>query len=139
MSYITLSSQKNTISEKNSFMTPFFYSVRTFARIRQHYFSKYWGDQCMGRPPPEILGDRPPSPPRSPPLSGRIFIPHRHLGFEARHLGYEICRLNYKTCLPESEIHHPETEIHHSKSDRHRLDSLCAFNIHCDIENYLRT
>ena len=23
----------------------------TFARIRQHYFSKYWGDQCMGRPP----------------------------------------------------------------------------------------
>ena len=31
-----------TISEKNSFMTPFF-SVHTFARIRQHYFSKYWG------------------------------------------------------------------------------------------------
>ena len=25
-----------TISEKNSFMTPLFYSVRTFARIRQH-------------------------------------------------------------------------------------------------------
>ena len=30
----------------------FFYSVHTFTRIRQHYFSKYWGDQCMGRPPP---------------------------------------------------------------------------------------
>ena len=29
----------------------FFYSVRTFARVRQHYFSKYWGDGCMGRPP----------------------------------------------------------------------------------------
>src|SRR6218665_2363 len=43
-----------TISEKNFFMTPFFYSVRTFACIRQHYFSKYWGDGCMGRPPSQI-------------------------------------------------------------------------------------
>ena len=42
--------RKTTISEKNSLMTPFFYSVRTFARIGQHYFSKYWGDGCMGRP-----------------------------------------------------------------------------------------
>jgi len=39
--------------------TPFFYSVHTFTRIRQHYFSKYWGDQCMGRPLPQIWGDRP--------------------------------------------------------------------------------
>src|SRR6218665_3003213 len=31
-------------------------SVHTFTRIRQHYFSKCWGDQCMGRPPPKILG-----------------------------------------------------------------------------------
>src|SRR6218665_3925298 len=36
--------------------TTIFYSIRTFTRIRQHYFSKYWGDQCMGRPPPQILG-----------------------------------------------------------------------------------
>src|SRR6218665_3448892 len=42
--------RNTTISEKNSLIAPFFYSVRTFARIRQHYFSKYWGDQCMGRP-----------------------------------------------------------------------------------------
>ena len=42
--------RKTTISEKNSLMTPFSYSVRTFPRIRQHYFSKYWGDGCMGRP-----------------------------------------------------------------------------------------
>jgi len=43
----------------------FFYSVHTFTRIRQHYFSKYWGDQCMGRPPPQIFfgGGRPPSTP----------------------------------------------------------------------------
>src|SRR6218665_1202642 len=56
---------KTTISKKNSLTTPFFYSVRTLTRIRQHYFSKYWGDGCMGRPPPQILGG--PSP-RSPPL-----------------------------------------------------------------------
>src|SRR6218665_232887 len=48
--------RKATFSEKNSLMTPFYNSVRTFARIRQHYFSKYWGDGCMGRPPPHILG-----------------------------------------------------------------------------------
>src|SRR6218665_1920471 len=39
--------QKTTILEKNSLIRPFSYSVRTFARIRQHYFYKYWGDQCM--------------------------------------------------------------------------------------------
>src|SRR6218665_1592159 len=42
--------QKTTISEKSSLIRPFFYSVRTFAHIRQHYFSKYWENQCMGRP-----------------------------------------------------------------------------------------
>src|SRR6218665_3950058 len=46
MSYLTLSSQ-----EKHRF-----YSVRTFTRIRQHYFSKYWGDQCMGRSPTSNFG-----------------------------------------------------------------------------------
>jgi len=45
----------------------FFYSVRIFARIRQHYFSKYWEDGCMGRPPPQIFGGT--VPPRSPPLT----------------------------------------------------------------------
>src|SRR6218665_3216861 len=48
--------------------TPFFYSVHTFARIRQPYFSKYWGDGCMGRPHLKFEG-RPPVPPRSPPLA----------------------------------------------------------------------
>src|SRR6218665_1296045 len=46
----------------------FFYSFHTFAHIRQHYFSKYWGDECMGRPPPQTLGGPSPSPPRFPPL-----------------------------------------------------------------------
>src|SRR6218665_1384900 len=48
---------------------PSFLYVCTFARIGQYYFSKYLGDQCMGRPPTSnFWGDRPPSPPRSPPL-----------------------------------------------------------------------
>ena len=42
----------------------FFYSVHTFSRTRQHYFSKYWGDQCMGRPPTSnFWGGPSPSPP----------------------------------------------------------------------------
>ena len=43
--------------------TPFFYSVRTFTHIRQHYFSKYWGEPMHGRPHLKFWGDRPPSPP----------------------------------------------------------------------------
>ena len=48
----------------------FFNSVHTFAHIRQHYFSKYWGDGCMGRPfHLKFWGESVyPSPPRSPPL-----------------------------------------------------------------------
>src|SRR6218665_1067252 len=53
MSNLTLSSREKHL----------FYSVHTLTRIRQHYFSKYWGDQCMGRPPTSnFLGDRPPVP-----------------------------------------------------------------------------
>src|SRR6218665_1661189 len=40
----------------------FFYSVHTFARIRQHYFPKYWGDECMGRPHLKFGGNVPPVP-----------------------------------------------------------------------------
>src|SRR6218665_3172635 len=58
MSYMTLSSQ-----DKHHF-----YSFHTFAHIRQHYFSKYWGTNAWAVPPPQTLGDRPPSPPRFPPL-----------------------------------------------------------------------
>jgi len=51
-------------------MTPLFYSVRTFARIRQNI----GGTDAWAVPLPQIvLGDRPPSPPlglrpRSPPM-----------------------------------------------------------------------
>src|SRR6218665_137420 len=52
--------RKTTISQKNSLITPFFYSVRTFARIRQHYFSKFWGDGCPEAAPHlKLWGDRP--------------------------------------------------------------------------------
>src|SRR6218665_1290090 len=54
MSYLTLSSQEKHL----------FYFVHTFTRIRQHYFSKYWGNQCMGRPPTSnFRGTVPPVPP----------------------------------------------------------------------------
>src|SRR6218665_1790893 len=64
--YMTISSQ-----EKHNF-----HSVLAFTHIRQHYFSKYWGDQCMGDRPTSTLGGgpSPQSPPRSPPLGLHIII-----------------------------------------------------------------
>ena len=60
--------RKTTISEKNSFMTP-------FARMRQHYFSKYWGDGCMGRPSTSNFGGTvPPVSPMSPPVQCLQFL-----------------------------------------------------------------
>src|SRR6218665_1719056 len=49
---------------------PFFYSIYTFTRIRQHYFSKYWGGLMHG-PSPHLksLGGPSPVPPRSPSLN----------------------------------------------------------------------
>jgi len=73
MCYMTLSSQKTTNSENNSFMTHFFYSVPTFARIRQHYFSKY--ADAWAVPHLKFLGGpSPPVPPRSPPLGIRTVL-----------------------------------------------------------------
>src|SRR6218665_1208709 len=57
--------RKTTISEKNSFIRPFFYSVHSFARIRQHYFSKYWGTNAWAVPHLKFWGDRPPQFPAS--------------------------------------------------------------------------
>src|SRR6218665_105777 len=52
---------KTAISENNSLYDTFFTLFVLFARLRQHCFSKYWGDQCMGRPPTSNFGgDRPP-------------------------------------------------------------------------------
>ena len=47
--YTTLSSQEKHL----------FYSFHTFAHIRQHYFSKHWGDECMGRSPTSNFGGGP--------------------------------------------------------------------------------
>ena len=55
MSYLTLSSQEKHL----------FYSVDTFTRIRQHYFSKYWGANAWAVPHLKFWGK---VSPRSPPL-----------------------------------------------------------------------
>src|SRR6218665_2657131 len=48
--------------------THFSYSFHTFPRIRQHYFSKYWGTDAWAVPHLRFWGPFPLSPPRSPPL-----------------------------------------------------------------------
>src|SRR6218665_697095 len=58
MSYMTISSQENTI----------FHFVHAFMHIRQHYFSKYWGTIAWAVPHLKFGGTVSPSPPRSPPL-----------------------------------------------------------------------
>src|SRR6218665_2311031 len=55
--------KKKHYFRKNSLTTPFFTLFVPFARIPQHYFSKYWGTDAWAIPPPQILGNRPPSPP----------------------------------------------------------------------------
>src|SRR6218665_4016140 len=93
MSYMILSSQgKALYFRKELLYDTFFYSVRTFARIRQHCFSKYWSDGCMGRPPTSnFWEDRPPSSPRSPPLS----IVSLHLIWRGLYLGLKRPRIDY--------------------------------------------
>src|SRR6218665_820084 len=61
--------RKATISEKNSFMTPFF-TLFVLSRESENTTSQnIGGTDAWAVPPPQILGgDRPPSPPRSPPL-----------------------------------------------------------------------
>ena len=64
MSYMTLSSQQKALfQQKNSLTTPIFSSLQAFAPIPQHYFSKYWGDQCMGHPHLKFLGGPSPQSP----------------------------------------------------------------------------
>jgi len=65
MSYMTLSSQEKPLFQKRIPWWHLFYSVRTFAPIRQHYFSKYWGDGCTGRPPTSNFGGTVPPVPLS--------------------------------------------------------------------------
>jgi len=44
-------------------ITPFFTLFMLSHASDKHYFSKYWGDGCMGRPHLKFWGDRPPVPP----------------------------------------------------------------------------
>jgi len=51
-------------------MTPFFYYVRAFARIRQTLLLKILGGRMHGPSPTSNFGgDRPPVSPRSPPMT----------------------------------------------------------------------
>src|SRR6218665_2447511 len=57
--------RKTTISQKNSY----FLLSSSFRAHPTTLLLKILGDQCMGRPPTlNFWGDRPPSPPSSPPL-----------------------------------------------------------------------
>src|SRR6218665_1022981 len=48
--------QKNHYFRKEFVDKTIFYSVRTFARIQQHYFSKYWGTNAWAVPLKFFLG-----------------------------------------------------------------------------------
>src|SRR6218665_3050923 len=56
--------KKNHYFIKEFLHKTIFYSVHPFARIRQHYFSKYWGGPMHGpSPTSNFWGDRPPRSP----------------------------------------------------------------------------
>src|SRR6218665_126713 len=61
--YMDLSSREEPLFRNkifhDAFHDAFFHSVRTFARVRQHYFSKYWGMDAWAVPSPQIWGDCP--------------------------------------------------------------------------------
>src|SRR6218665_2720201 len=60
--------KRTTNSEKNSFMTPFF-TLFVLSRASDNTTSQNIGGRMHGPYPHlKFLGDRPPSPPRSPPL-----------------------------------------------------------------------
>ena len=67
--------KKQLFHKKDSVISHFFYSVRAFAHIRQHYFSKYWWGRMHGPSPHlKFWGTVPPVPPRSPPLLQLVVV-----------------------------------------------------------------
>ena len=54
--YDSFFTRETPISENNSLLSPFFYSVRAFARIRQTLLLKILGGRMHGPSPPQILG-----------------------------------------------------------------------------------
>src|SRR6218665_610614 len=55
--------RKTPISKNNSFKTPFFTLFVLSHASDKHYFSKYWGDGCMGRHPISNFGGTVPQSP----------------------------------------------------------------------------
>jgi len=64
--------RKTPVSENNFFITPFFTLFVLSHASDKHYFSKYWGTDAWAVPTSIFWGDRPPSPPRSPPVETAI-------------------------------------------------------------------
>ena len=144
MSYMTLSSQKQPLFKKRiPLWHPFFfYSVRTFARIRQHYFSKYCGGRMHGpSPTSNFWWDRPP---QSTTLGLRLWLrPLQRIrqGIE-RLIFFLHCRPNSGTSIPSimhvvySPYFHkiywfPPISAKFIKSPCFRLDFL--LNLRCSL------
>src|SRR6218665_3259029 len=61
--------EKPLFRKRIPLIAPFFLTLFVLSRASDNTTSlNIWGDQCMGRPPSNFGGDRPPVPPRSPPL-----------------------------------------------------------------------
>jgi len=58
---MALSSLEKPLFKKKFLDDTFFHSVRTFARIQQHYFSKYWGTDALAVPHLKFWGTVPQS------------------------------------------------------------------------------
>src|SRR6218665_1918147 len=66
MSYITLSSQQKALFQLKKFLVDTYFLLSSSFRARPTTLGlllKILGDQCMGRPPPQIFGEPSPSPP----------------------------------------------------------------------------
>ena len=85
--------RKNTILEKNSFITPLFYSVRISHASDNTTIQNIGGDGCMGRPPPQILGGPSPHSPLG--LRPCTRGPKRKLYAERSRVAYKTANLNF--------------------------------------------
>jgi len=67
---------KKPLFHKKKFLhDTIFCSVRTFIRIRQHYFSKYWGTNAWAIPHIKFGG----ASPKSPPMTQTLLFDHVHV------------------------------------------------------------
>ena len=68
MSYVTLLHEKNPYFRKQFFDDTFFTLFVLVRASDKYYFSKYWGTDPWAVPQLKFWGNRPPIPPRSPPM-----------------------------------------------------------------------